>query len=512
MFKIIPFLLLFTFNACSFDWPISSPEQQGMNSEGINQAHQLIQSGDYGDIRSLIIIKNGHLVSEQYFNNSGDKAPVYSVTKSVGSMLLGIAKFQGAELDTGNSMMNYMPEYANIFDFRNKNKITIKDLLTQRHGLNWDELTIPYETPNNPITIMLNTVDWYRTVLEWQISHLPNQSFAYSTGASSLMSVVLKNITNKSPFEYARTHLFQPLDIQFQDTHWEIIGGLGTIGQGISSFPNNLEPLGFGLWLKPIDMAKLGELYLNKGVWQGLRLLDESWIDDSTFPFSNGVTDPDFFADRNSGYGYQWWTTIFKDTSNRTFNTYYADGYGRQYIFVFPESQMVVVSTARDFNYSGAGIGKLLREKLLPALNAGAQGHFQIDKKLNGSWYWPENSGQGVNIEVLENRNEVLAYWYTYEQDTGKQRWFIMQGEIVNDKAQLIIYSTSGGSFVISESPEVIEWGTGELFFEDCQSGTFVFSSSVENVSTEIPLNRLTGVENCQEPSNKKINKLGHVN
>jgi len=511
MFKSLFLILFFPVKLVAFEWPVSSPELEGISLEGINQAHQLIQSGAYGNIQSLLIIKNGKLISERYFNNNGEKAPIYSVTKSVGSILLGIAKYQGAELNTNNSMMNYMPEYANISDFINKQKITIKDLLTQRHGLDWDELSIAYETPSNPITIMLNTLNWYQTVLEWPIRDLPNQKFAYSTGASSLMSVVLKNLTNLSPYEYASEHLFQPLDIQLIDTHWELVGGLGTIGQGISVFPDNLEPLGFGLWLKPIDMAKLGELYLNKGLWQGQRLLEESWIDKSIFPYSNGVTDPDFFGDSNSGYGYQWWTTLFRDTSNRSFNAYYANGYGRQFIFVFPESQMVIVSTARDFSYTGAGIGTLLRENLLPALSSGAQGYIPINKNINGSWYWPENTGQGFNIEVLENRNEVLAYWYTYEKDTEKQRWFIMQGEIVNNKAQLSILSTTGSSFVFSEPPDVLEWGTGEMFFDTCQTGTFVFTSSIEDVSAEIPMTRLTGIENCNESSKVNPNKLSYI-
>ena len=495
--------MVFTFNTAAFEWPISTPEQEGISSEGINQAIQLVQSGNYGEIQSLIIIKNGKLITEEYFNGNGEMAPVYSVTKSVGSMLLGIAKFQGAELDINSSMMNYMPQYANITDFNNKQKITIKNLLRQRHGLDWDELSIPYETPSNPVTIMLNTSDWYQTVLDWPIIKQPNQAFAYSTGVSSLMSVVLNNITNKTPYDFATEFLFQPLDILASNTHWELVGASGQIGQGISLFPNNLEPLGFGLWLKPIDMAKLGELYLKKGQWQGQRILSQAWIDESMFPYSNGVTDPDFFAAGNSGYGYQWWTTIFTDINNRNFTSYYADGYGRQFIFVIPEAEMVVVSTAKDFSYVGQGIGSLLRNQILPAISSTQDSHFLLDKNMNGSWYWPENSGQGINIEVLEDKNEVLAYWYTYEQETGNQRWFIMQGNIDNNKAHLTIRSTSSGGFVYSNPPEIIEWGSGDLYFDGCDSGTFSFSSNIENVSATIPLTRLTGGDVCQLQKNK---------
>ena len=492
--------------ALSFTWLISTPEQEGMDSAGINQAISLIQSGDYGDIQSLIIIKNGKLITEKYFSNNGQMAPVYSVTKSVGSALLGIAKYQGAKLDLEASIMDYMPQYSDINDFVNKNKIKLKDLLAQRHGLNWDEWTIPYEQPQNPVTIMLGTSDWYRTVLEWSIDHEPDQNFAYSTGASSLMSIVLDNITNTSPYDFAKTHLFQPLDIKLNDTHWELVGSTTGIGQGISIFPHNIEPLGFGLWLKPLDMAKIGLLYRNQGVWEGVRLLSQSWIEKSIFPYSNGVTDADVFAN-GGGYGFQWWTTNFKDINNRSFNSFYAAGYGRQYIFVIPEADLILVSTSRDYVYSGAGIGSLLRNHILPALNLGPQGHMELNSNMNGSWYWPQNTGQGINIEVLENRQEVLAYWYTYENETNKQRWFIMQGEIIDDKANLVIRSTSGDKFVISEPPEIIDWGTGELFFDDCKHGTFQFRSVIENTSATIPLTRLTGGVDCENQTNIKSSK-----
>ena len=495
----------------AFTWPQSTPEQEGMDSAGISQAIELISSGDFGDIRSLIIIKNGKLITEKYFSDNGQMAPVYSVTKSVGSALLGIAKYQGAELNLDTSMMDYMPQFANISDFANKDIIKLKDLLAQRHGLNWDEWTIPYEHPNNPVTLMLGTSDWYRTVLEWPVAHEPNQDYAYSTGASSLMSIILNNVTNQSPYLFARAHLFLPLDILTQNTHWELVGKAEVMGQGISVFPYGLEPLGFGLWLRPLDMAKIGELYRNGGMWEGVRLLSESWIEKSIFSYSNGVTDPDIFAASNTGYGYQWWTTVFTDKNNKTYDSYYASGYGRQFIFVIPEIDMILVSTAKDFDYTGQGIGFLLRNHILPAQNLGTQGHFLFDRNMNGSWYWPENSGQGINIEVLEDRNEVLAYWYTYENsesmDTGRQRWFIMQGEIIDEKSKLTIRSTTGGSFVISDPPGLIEWGTGELFFSDCNSGYFQFSSIDENVSATIPLTRLTGGNGCQHEMKNKSQK-----
>ncbi len=480
--------------AQSFLWPVSTPEAEGIDPAGIEAALTDIASGEYGDIRSLIIIRNGKLVSEDYFLNSGVKAPVYSVTKSIGSALLGIAQHRGADIDVQRSMLSYMPQYADIADFDSKSAITLENLLTQRHGLDWDEWTIQYEQPGNPVTIMLNTTDWYRTVLEWTMSTPPDTDFAYSTGVSSLMSVVLNNVTGMTPYQFASEALFEPLDIT--DTRWELVGANDTAGTGISEFPDNLEPLGFGLWLRPYDMAKIGELFRLGGVWQGQRLLSESWVKASVQPRNNGVTDPDIFASANFGYGYQWWTLSFTDSLNRIWHSYYASGYGRQYIFVFPEADMVIVSTAKDFFYDDDGIGYQLRNNILPALVDGPQGFQVMNSDLNGSWYWPENSGQGINLEILNEGTVALAYWYTYDND-NRQRWFIMQGDIVDNSARLTIRSTDNGSFVYSDLPYISVWGTGELFFDSCNSGTFQFISESENVSGEIPLTRLSGGENC---------------
>ncbi len=499
-YKLFLMLLFCVPNACAFEWPQSTPEAEGVDSSGINQAIEMIRTGDYGDIRSLVIIKNGNLITQEYFNDQGGKAPVYSITKSIGSLLLGIAQHQGNPFELNDSMMDYMPLYQDINDLANKQNISLHDLLSQRHGLDWDELSVPYETSTNPLTIMLATSDWYRTVLEWLVSDQPDNKFAYSTGASSLMSVVLKTLTSQSPQEFINEHLFQPLDIDLTDTHWEIVSANGSQGSGISDFPQNLAPLGFGLWMKPIDLAKIGQLYLNKGVWQSTRLLSESWVDKSTFPYSNGVTDSDFFGSSNTGYGYQWWTTVFNDNNNRSFNSYYADGFGRQFIFVFPEIDMVVVSTARDFTYTGAGIGTLLRNQLLPAVVLDSESHLEINKNIDGAWYWPENSGQGFTFEYLPQQDAVLGFWYTYEKSNNTQRWFVMQGEVVDNKALLTITTTTGGTFVISQPPQMIEWGQAELYFDECNRGTFQFNSLDENVSGEIPLTRITGGENCQIP------------
>ncbi len=496
-------LICFTQLAFAFTWPENTAENVNLNQQHIDAAIEQIEAGEVGNIRSLIIVKDGQLITEKYFGNLGEKRPVYSVTKSVGSALLGIAKYKGANINTSDSIMSYFPQYNNISNYQQAQNITLHDLLTQRHGYNWDEWSTSFSNLTNPVNKMLRSGDWYKFTLQWPINQAPDQNFTYSTGHSSLMSPVLKHITNRDVYEFANTELFQPLGIT--DTHWELIDGGGSQGQGITQFPFGLEPLGFGLWLKPIDMAKFGELYRLSGVWQGSRLLDESWVDLSTQPYSNGMTDPDVFPDEFSGYGYQWWTVRLFDELGRGFDMYYADGYGRQYIFVLPDFNAVIVTTADDFFYDGPGIGTVLSSNLLLAFEFDDNLSIPITTDLNGSWYWPENSGQGINIEILNNGTQLWGYWYTYSPVNGSQRWFTLQGTIDGNQAEFDIISTSNGGFVVSEPPELTLWGTGTVFFESCLNGTFNFTSEVEASSGTIPLTRLTASTGSCLPNNKLI-------
>lgn len=496
----------------TFTWPTNTAENAGMDQQHIDAAINQIESGTVGNIRSLIIIKGGQLITEKYFGNSGEKRPVYSVTKSVGSALLGIAKYQGANINTADSIMSYLPQYSNIPNQQQISGISLHNLLTQRHGYNWDEWSTLFSNSNNPVNQMLRTSDWYRFVLSWQINEAPDQNFTYSTGHSSLMSPILKDRTDRDVYEFATAELFQPLNII--DTHWELVNGGASQGQGTSNFPFGLEPLGFGLWLKPIDMAKFGELYRLGGMWQNSRLLSEQWVDESIVRYSDNQSDPDVFVNSHQGYGYQWWITQITGANDRSVDIYYANGYGGQFIFVIPQYDAVIVTTANDFFYNGPNIGTVLRENLLLAFNTEQELIIPVSTDHNGSWYFPEHDGQGINFEVINDGNNVAGYWYTYDPIGGKQRWFTLQGEIIGGKAIFTIYATTGGVFVDSQPIEIIEWGHGTLVIFDCLTGHFTFESNGENVdetiSGEFPLSRITASTGACLTNNKSEQHMGY--
>lgn len=493
-----------------FIWPINSAQNVGMDQQHIDAAIEQIESGSVGNIQSLIIIKDGQLVTEKYFNNEGEKRPVYSVTKSVGSAMLGIAKHQGAEININDAILNYLPQYSGISNYQQASQIKLHDILTQRHGYNWDEWSTAFSNHSNPVNRMLRASDWYRFALQSSITEAPDQNFTYSTGHSSLMSPIIQNRTGSDVYDYAVSELFQPLNIT--DTHWELVNGGAAMGSGTSTFPFGIEPLGFGLWLKPIDMAKLGELYLKGGMWGNNRLLSEQWIEQSTQRYSDHQSDPDVFSG-SQGYGYQWWITQITDANNRPADMYYANGYGGQFIFVIPQYDAVIVSTANDFFYNGPNIGTVLKDNLLLAFED-QEPISPITADHNGSWYYPEHDGQGINFEIINHDNTMIGYWYTYQPNGGEQRWFSLQGDVIEGKAIFNIYSTTGGKFVNPQQIERVFWGTGTLEIYNCTTGLFTFESNNqtvnEDINGEFPLTRITVSSGQCQNNIKKQQSMGY--
>jgi hypothetical protein len=149
---------------------------------------------------------------------------------------------------------------------------------------------------------------------------------------------------------------------------------------------------------------------------------------------------------------------------------------------VIPELGLVIASNADDLVYSGQGIGKLMREFILPEIE------YAFDQRFTGAWHDPMTTGQGFSLQVID-KDRVVGFWYTY---TGNgKRWFVLNGAIHDNQADLSIIQTDGGRFLQSDPVTESEWGTGRLTIEDCHHMTLDISS-VE-VVTSIPLTRITG-------------------
>jgi hypothetical protein len=289
-----------------------------------------------------------------------------------------------------------------------------------------------------------------------------------------------------APAAFAERELFGPLGIEAY--HWEAYSAEG-MGHGLTDWPNpdSDPPLGFGLWLRARDLAKIGEMYLNGGVYQGRRILDTSWVNASWVKYSHSGNS-DFFPEPGWGHGYQWWIAVLDDARGRAWQVFFASGWGSQVIFVVPELGLVVVTTADNYDHGGPDVNVMLATQILPDLNP------RLDSRFNGAWYDPATDGQGLTLEVREDGSTVIGFWYTYD-DQGNQRWFVLQGLAAGDEAEVTIYRTSGGVFLQSDPVLLEEWGSGRFLTSDCDHVTLEFES--DEASGSILLTRLSGA--CYE-------------
>ncbi len=317
------------------NWQISTPEEQGMNSTLLNAMLEDIEAQNYA-IDSVLIIKNGYLVLEEYPNpeyNQNKTHVLYSVTKSVISALVGIAIQEGFIENVDQKVVDFFP-HEFIYDLnRQKQRMTIRHLLTMSAGIG-TRIMIDNVVHSEEFTDLYG-----QTFASWILCHEmicePGMKFQYQNGAAHLLSAILENATGYSTLDFAKEFLFGPLGIT--EISWD-------------QDPQGVYYGGVGLSLRPYDMAKFGYLYLNDGVWNGEQLLSPEWIAKST---------KSYFTFEESGYGYLWWTI----PGSSTFIAYGSRG---QAIFVLPGYDLVVVVTA---NTGVWGLEtSLLEEYIVPAI------------------------------------------------------------------------------------------------------------------------------------------------
>jgi CubicO group peptidase (beta-lactamase class C family) len=306
-----------------------------------------IESGAIPGIHSVLVIADGKTLAEWYFDGAdqamGDRGPVTlprvefgpdtlhdvrSVTKSVVSILFGIAKDDGAIKNLDAPVLDYFPEYADLRT-PERLKIRIRDVLSMTSGLHWDERTYPYTDARNSEIAMDIAADPNRYVLSLPIDAPPGEHFNYSGGDVALVGAIVARAT-KTPLEpFAKARLFEPLGI----THFEW------------SKNNDVPRAASGLRLTTRDMGKIGSLMLAGGEWTGKRVVSQVWIDLATSPHADVEPDPKC----GLKYGYLWW--LFAGCEAQPPAPGFAGiGNGGQRIWVVPSRKLVVASTAGLYN------------------------------------------------------------------------------------------------------------------------------------------------------------------
>jgi len=353
-------------------WPKVSPKSVGVNPLVIDSIHHDIKNGKYGLINQFVMIRNGKLVADysykndyktiskkydtinhQYNYDHPDWYPYYkntnlhtlqSVTKSITSALIGIAIDEKLISGTDLKIMKYLSEYKIENNDSRREAITLKDLLTMRSGIEWDENN--YEDAQNSCVLLEADNEWISFVLNQPMDAIPGTIFEYNSGASVLLGKLLRACTGKRIDAYAEEKLFKPLGIT--NYYWKITpdGEIDTEG---------------GLYLSTTDLAKIGYLFLQKGKWEGEQIISESWISESTSPIVEDINPKN---NRKIGYGYQWWIPKHAKNTTEIFN---GNGYGGQYIMVDLKYNMIVVINSWNIHgRSEKSAWKILEKRILP--------------------------------------------------------------------------------------------------------------------------------------------------
>ena len=362
-------------------WKTAALTEVGMEIEPLVDLMNDLLNRDDHFTHSILIIKDGKLVFEEYFKGSDldvneetltklvspegkyatqevefDRDTLHfqaSVTKSITSLLLGIAIDKKLIRGIEEKMFSFFPEYAGL-NSGEKSDISIQHMLTMSSGIPWSE-AYPYNDSRNYIYQLLAADDPLAYILSLNLTASPGKTFTYNSGTTVLLSDIIRRASGMSLENFAKNHLFAPLGI----TKFKMI-----------NLPNATEVFfgSSGLYLCPRDMAKIGQLYLQEGLWKNQRIVSEKWIKDSVaksmrLPAAHALR---YFAEN---YGYQWWLGTFYTKNTKA---YMAAGFGGQFIAVFPELRMVVVLTGGNWGYQSPILAYdfAINNYILPAINS----------------------------------------------------------------------------------------------------------------------------------------------
>ncbi|WP_373493341.1 serine hydrolase domain-containing protein [Aquiflexum sp.] len=370
-------LVLFVFSYQIFaqsSLPRSTPEALNISSKGIQQFLDAVETENKHEMHSLMILRNGQVAAEGWWAPYGpeSKHTMYSVSKTFTASAIGLAVAEG-KLKVTDKVISFFPESLPATVIPHLAELEIKDLLS---------MTVGHDKSFNQE--IFSKEDWITAFLSMPIANKPGTKFLYNTSASYMLSAIIQKVTGYSLLEYLQPRLLDPLGIAGVD--WET--DLDGVAVG-----------GWGIRVKTEDMAKLGQLFLQKGHWNGKQILPESWIEEaSTMKI---MQEPDASPakmasnDWIQGYGYQMWRSRH--------NSYRADGAFGQFILVLPELDGVIVITSETSEMQG--LLDLVWEYLLPAFDGDGSTEKNLDRNLQNLSLKPLKSKPNKNLEKTINKN-----------------------------------------------------------------------------------------------------------
>jgi CubicO group peptidase (beta-lactamase class C family) len=320
---------------------VAAPNAVGIDPARLEETVRAVARGEAGLLHSMILARHGKLVLEEYFHgyDRHDLHPIQSCTKSVASLLVGIAVDRGEIADLNAPVFEYFPEHA---DLRTPewDAVTLRHLLTMSAGLDW--------SPREAFTVRGTGPKFFRRVLRRRVVEKPGTRWHYVGANVNLLAGVLHHAMDQHADEFADRYFFGPLGIREWD--WDE----GKV-EGYPSMAGTLR-------LRPLDMAKLGQLVLNEGRWKGKQVVSSAWIRDSTARAMAIRPGPD-----QDEYGYLWWR-IPLSAEDASQSLIVASGWGSQFIHIAPPLDAVLVTTGgNNFNGRTFDLGAVLKRHLKPA-------------------------------------------------------------------------------------------------------------------------------------------------
>jgi CubicO group peptidase (beta-lactamase class C family) len=316
--------------------PRSLPETQGVAPGGLLDFVNTIEAKKL-NVHSIMVLRHGQVVAEGWWAPYEPqlKHTLYSLSKSFTSSAVGIAVAE-KRLTVDDKVVSFFPKDLPATISDNLAAMRVKDLLTMSTGHNKDTTPALREGSNT---------NWIKAFLAQPVEHKPGTFFVYNSGATYMLSAIVQKLTGQPVVEYLKPRLFGPLGIEGED--WEVD-------------PNGINTGGWGLRLRTEDIAKFGQLYLQKGVWNGKRLISENWIADATRAEvqSKGGKGDASINDWIQGYGYQFWRCRH--------DAYRGDGAFGQYCIVLPKEDAVIAITSETGNMQG--VLDAVWDHILPAI------------------------------------------------------------------------------------------------------------------------------------------------
>tara|TARA_B110000037_G_C17054281_1_gene479090 strand:- start:330 stop:1361 length:1032 start_codon:yes stop_codon:yes gene_type:complete len=309
-------------------WNYALPNQFNLIDTEFLDLNKAILNDEFKNINALVIIKDDQLIFENYYldQQREDLNNIDNATNVLTSIAIGMAIDDGYLISIETPIADLLPEYENELSTDSlKKTITIRQLLTHRSGISWDEIV-----SEDDIEEMMNSDDWVKNVLEKPLDAVPGGRYNFNSGASMVLSKIIQNLTNETLSEYINRRLFKALEIE--EWLW-------------TADPSGTTNATNGLHLTQLDFTKIGYLLLKNGLWKDQVILSESWIYEST----TLQHQPTY----SYSLGYLWFQ-FTEDRGNVPYNsrqTFYIPGHTGYHLYINPEENLIVSVGATNYFY-----------------------------------------------------------------------------------------------------------------------------------------------------------------